>query len=167
MLKGGLVAFGFASVILALVVGCGGHTGTLPIDSSNGPSAISKSRGGQPPAAPTLYFPPDQSAYTTGGGYCLFALKATDPEGDRLKYKVEVFQDGKLVATFDQTQNTSGFCTIKDLLAGVWGNQADFASGEFAYLKANLPPGTYQWRAFAFDGTSWSPPSPTRTFIKR
>jgi len=167
MLKRSIVACGVAFVVLVLSIGCGGHKGVMPVGSSELTSLVGPSRGGQAPATPTLYFPPNGSAYNTAGGYCLFVLRTTDPESDRVQYKVEVFQEGSLVATFDQTQNTSGWCTIQDFLKGVWGNRSDFASGEFAYLKANLPPGTYQWRASATDGTSWSQPSSLRTFIKR
>ncbi len=129
--------------------------------------AVKRAKENQPPEVPTLSFPPPGSAYTTGGGFCVFSLRSTDPEGDRLKYKVEVYQDDELVATFDQTKDRSGWCTIADFVKGAWGNRADFASGEPASLKANLPPGTYKWRALAYDGTSWSQPSQLRTFIKR
>ncbi len=162
-----MMAFGFVPAVLALIMGCGGHRGIVPIDSSDTPSVVGPSRGGQAPNVPTLYFPPNRSAYTTPNGHCLFALRTTDPEGDRVQYKIEVFQNGQLVATFDQTRDPKGWCNLQDLRAGTWGSRDSFASGEYAYLKAYLPAGTYQWRAAAFDGTSWSNFTSTWTFIKR
>jgi hypothetical protein len=163
-------ALGVAALMVA-ISGCGGGTrSVLPIsDTSSNPHV---SRGGQPPAVPTLYFPPDNSAYTTAGGYALFALRTTDPEGDRVQYQIEVYRNGTLVATFDQTKNASGWLNMQGLFSGQ--SQTSFASGEFAYLKtSNLPrlastdQTPYQWRARAFDGTSWSDWTPLRSFFLR
>ncbi len=155
---------------LLAVSGCGGAGQSI----AENPSLAVKSealptRGEQPPAPPTLYFPPNNSALTTPQGNLLFALRTTDPEGDRVQYKIELLKDGKVVAVFDQTQDPSGWLDRKGLWSGSKGGVTSYASGEFAYLKVFVPlqqgRNVLQWRAYAFDGTNWSNPSELRTFI--
>jgi len=160
---------------LVVLLACWGCSGSKqPIDDR--PSHIANSpslptRGGQPPAPPTLYFPPDKSLYTTPLLNLLFALRTTDPEGDRVQYKIELLKDGQVVAVFDQTQNKTGWLDRQTLFAGKLDSVESFASGEFAYLKVFVPEllkkghNVFQWRAYAFDGTNWSDPSVVRTFI--
>lgn len=103
-----------------------------------------------PPNPPSLLTPADGATVRTAP--FTFTLSATDPEGARLRYKVELLQGGQVVATFDQTREPTGW------------DKTSYASGEEATLTVStLAPGTYQWRAFAFDGADWSSASATRT----
>jgi len=165
---------GTAATLAALLAGLGCSGAKQPIAESpslavNSPSL--PTRGGQPPAPPTLYFPPEKSLYTTPLGNLLFALRTTDPEGDRVQYKIELLKDGQVVAVFDQTQNKTGWLNRQALWSGTLDGVESFASGEFAYLKVFVPEllkkghNVFQWRAYAFDGTNWSDPSVVRTFI--
>ncbi|MEZ8221391.1 WD domain-containing protein, G-beta repeat-containing protein [Candidatus Fervidibacteria bacterium JGI MDM2 JNZ-1-D12] len=105
-----------------------------------------------PPSVPTLISPADNSTLTTSP----FQLKlsATDPDMQRLKFKVELLRNGQVVETFDQTKDTSGW------------DKAFYASGETATLTiSQLAPGNYRWRAYAFDGLDWSSVSEIRNFV--
>jgi len=132
---------------LLLALGCSGSN-TNPV-ASLGPS-----RGGSAPSAPILGFPWNGFQFMwSGDGKIFFTVKATDPEGDRLKYKIELLQNGQVVLVFDQTKDPTGW------------SKPDYASGEWAYLRVKVPAGTYQWRAYAYDGSNWGPPNnPERTF---
>jgi hypothetical protein len=83
-----------------------------------------------------------------------FKITATDPDGDRLRFKIELLQGGSVVKTYDQTTSTVGW------------DQTDYPSGATATFTVpeSLGLGTYQWRFYAYDGRTWSGPSPTRTF---
>lgn len=163
---------GTAATLAALLAGLGCSGAKQPIAENPSlavNSPVLPTRGGQPPAPPTLYFPPDNTSITTPQGDLLFVLRTTDPEGDRVQYKVELLKDGQVVAVFDQTQNTSGWRNRQSLWSGSGNGVASYASGEFAYLKVFVPmqPGrnVFQWRAYAFDGTNWSSSSELRTFV--
>jgi len=105
----------------------------------------------QPPSVPALLAPADGTTVTTSPFH--LRLSADDPEGGRLRYKVELLQNGQVVNTFDQTRDAAGW------------DKAHYASGETATLTiSQLSPGTYRWRAYAFDGANWSPVSEVRTF---
>ncbi|MDW8029965.1 MAG: hypothetical protein RMK94_16420, partial [Armatimonadota bacterium] len=105
----------------------------------------------QPPLIPNLLSPENNSTITTLPFQ--LSLSSTDPNMQRLKFKVELLRNGEVVQTFDQTRDTSGW------------DKAFYASGETAILTiSNLAPGSYQWRAYAFDGIEWSSVSETRNF---
>jgi len=105
-----------------------------------------------PPSAPTLLSPSDNSTLTALP--IQLKLSTTDPDHQRLRFKIEILQNGQVVQTFDQTKDTSGW------------DKAFYASGETATLTiSQLPSGTYQWRAYAFDGIEWSPVSEVRNFV--
>jgi len=155
MLKRTMMLLGLTITVgaLLLVVGCGGSDSTMPITSS-GQIVAQPTRGGSPPSAPILGFPWNNFQFLgSGDGKIFFTVRATDPEGDRLKYKIELLQNGQVVLTFDQTEDPTGW------------SKPDYASGEWAVLRVKVPQGTYQWRAYAYDGSQWGPPSnPERTF---
>ncbi len=83
-----------------------------------------------------------------------FKITATDPDGDRLRFKIELLQGGSVVKIYDQTTNSAGW------------DQTDYPSGAVATFTVPTPLGlgNYQWRFYAFDGRTWSDPSPTRNF---
>jgi hypothetical protein len=105
----------------------------------------------RPPSAPTLLSPADNSTLTTLP--IQLKLSATDPDLQRLRFKIEILQNGQVVQIFDQTKDTSGWDKIF------------YVSDEVATLTiSQLPSGTYQWRAYAFDGFEWSPVSEVWNF---
>ncbi len=103
----------------------------------------------RPPSAPALLFP--ASGATVGDLPFTLRLSATDPDGDGLRFKVDLLRDGVVVRTFDQTRDSTGW------------DRATYASGETATLTLPIILGTYQWRAQAFDGREWGAVSETRT----
>jgi hypothetical protein len=105
-----------------------------------------------PPKKPSLIAPSDQQVVTSKPE---FKFSASDPDGDRLRYKIEILKNGTPFQTYDQTQDVTGW------------SKPDYSSGETASF---VPPkaliaDTYQWLVYAFDGYNWSPPSDIRTFI--
>jgi len=105
-----------------------------------------------PPSAPTLLSPSDNLTLTVLP--IQLKLSATDPDPQRLRFKIEILQNGQVVQTFDQTKDTSG-----------WDKPSSYARSETATLTIpQLPSGTYQWRAQAFDGRDWGAVSETYTF---
>lgn len=104
-----------------------------------------------PPDPPALFSPANGVNVSTTPA---FTIITTDPENDRLQYKIEILQNDVVVRTFDQTQDTTGW------------DQNQYFSDQLAIfsLPENqaLSPGTYQWRAYAYDETQWSPASLTR-----
>jgi len=105
-----------------------------------------------PPSIPTLLSPADNSTLTALP--IQLKLSTTDPDHQRLRFKIEILQNGQVVQTFDQTKDTSGW------------DKAFYASGEIATLTiSQLSSGTYQWRAYAFDGIEWGPVSEVRNFV--
>ncbi len=111
----------------------------------------------QPPAQntkpnkPSLIEPQDHAIVP---GQPTFRFSASDPDRDRLRYKIEILRNGTPLQTYDQTQNTAGW------------SKPDYASGETASFipPTALPAGTYRWLVYAFDGRDWSDASDTRTF---
>lgn len=105
------------------------------------------------PSAPDLIEP-------AGGSFVshtpTFRLRATDANGDNLQYKIVVKQAGQVVATFDQSVDTTGW------------SKPSYASGEEAVFTvpagASLATGAYQWQAFATDGRQWGNGSWERAF---
>jgi hypothetical protein len=103
------------------------------------------------PLAPTLLSPEDG---VTVSSTPTFKIKAEDPDGDKVRFKIEILRDGEVVRVFDQTQSTEG-----------WG-QVEYASGEEASFTVPsdraLREGTWRWRAMAVDSQSlesdWSNP---------
>lgn len=85
-----------------------------------------------------------------------FRLRATDANGDNLQYKIVVKQAGQVIATFDQSADTTGW------------SKSSYASGEEAVFtvpqSAELATGAYQWQAFAYDGRQWGNGSWERSF---
>jgi len=120
---------------LLLALGCSGSNNVAPTGTSLVPS-----RGGSSPSAPMVSL----GANIWGDRFVLF--RATDPEGDQLKYRV-IFRSGASEFVYDQTQDTRGF------------NKPVYASGEWGSFKIppSLPSGVYSVYAQAFDGTSWGP----------
>jgi hypothetical protein len=104
-----------------------------------------------PPDPPALFSPNDRvdvSATPT------FTIITMDPENDRLQYKIEILQNNVIVRTFDQTQDTTG-----------WDRNQYFSDQLATFTipeNKALSPGTYQWRAYAYDGMQWSSVSLTR-----
>lgn len=105
----------------------------------------------EPPSAPTLIKPSDGALVSTLP--LQLQLSANDPDGNLLRFKVELLHNNKVVRTFDQTQDSSGW------------DKSFYRSGEGATLTiSQLSPGTYEWRAYAFDGRTWGAVSETRSF---
>lgn len=98
-----------------------------------------------PPNPPALIGPPDGAVASLTP--CL-SLSSSDADGDRLTFRIELLQDGVIVAAFDQTQDADGW------------DMEDYASAETAMFTLSegqaLAEGSYRWRAYAFDGTQWS-----------
>lgn len=105
-----------------------------------------------PPSAPTLIAPADNATITTFPFN--LQLSATDPNAQRLKFKIELLQSGNVVRTFDQMQDNTGW------------DKTSYSSGETAIftVPGDVTPGAYQWRAQAFDGVEMGPVSATRSF---
>jgi hypothetical protein len=136
---------------LLLTIGCGGSNSN-PVAPVEG-QISTPSRGGQPPSAPSIVVPKDGTVFVNMP--VTFMLRASDPENDPLKYQIEL-QNGNSVIVYDQTQNPKGWRTIR------------FGQYEWAVLTVNLPPGNYQWKARAFDGSNWGPyTNPTHYFTVR
>jgi hypothetical protein len=83
-----------------------------------------------------------------------FKISATDPDGDRLRFKIELLRNGSVVKVYDQTVNSAGW------------DRTDYPSGAVATFTTDEPlsTGNYQWRFYAFDGRTWSDPTPVRNF---
>lgn len=130
---------------LLLALGCSGSNNPIAPVSLNQPS-VSRQEN-QPPSEPQIRIG------VTIWGYKYVGVRAVDPEGNRLKYKV-VLQGPVINLVFDQSQGTGQWYTTP------WGNTpvSDFASGQWGFVKLfNLPSGTYTIHAQAYDGNSWSP----------
>jgi hypothetical protein len=144
---------------LLFTFGCGGANNNPIAPKST--SLVSRQSNSKP-NPPTIYFPPPNSIFSTPSKLALFRLRATDPDGDRLKYRITLKQNGQVVMVFDQTQDPSGWKRDWRITSPT---AEDYASGEFATLYADIPAGTYSCYAEAFDGKEWSNPSnPERSF---
>jgi hypothetical protein len=110
----------------------------------------------EPPRAPYLVFPANNVTVTE---LPAFTLSATDPDGDMLRYKIEVSRDNfqTVAKVFDQAQDAFGW------------SKPLYTSGETASFTpaptTSLPAGKLYWRAFAFDGISWSEASEAEVFV--
>jgi hypothetical protein len=106
-----------------------------------------------PPSSPTLTSPANGAGAMPAPAFC---LSASDPCGDRLKFKIELLKGDVVIRTFDQSQSADGW------------DKVDYASDEVATLAMpggqTLARGMYQWRGYAFDGSRWGPPSETWSF---
>jgi hypothetical protein len=104
------------------------------------------------PNKPSLIEPQNQAVVT---GQPTFRFSASDPDGDRLRFKIEILKNGAPFLTYDQTKDTAG-----------WRSRPDYASGEAATFipPTPLPAGDYQWLVYAYDGRDWSEGSETRSF---
>ena len=147
MLKRTITLLGLTITVgaLLLTLGCGGSNNVAPTGTSLAPS-----RGGSSPSAPMVSL----GVNIWGDKFVLF--RATDLEGDQLKYRV-IFRNGASEIVYDQTQDSQGF------------NKPVYASGEWGSFKIpqSLPSGFYTVYAQAFDGTSWGPTNnPPRYLIK-
>jgi hypothetical protein len=109
-----------------------------------------------PPGSPTLTSPPNGAGTMPAPAFC---LSASDPCGDRLKFKIELLKGDVVIRTFDQSQSADGW------------DKVDYAGDEVATLAVpggqTLARGMYQWRGYAFDGNRWGPPSETWSFCVR
>lgn len=105
----------------------------------------------QKPKKPSLIEPQNQAVVT---GRPTFRFSASDPDGNRLRFKIEILRDGIPFRTYDQTQDTAGW------------SKPDYASGEQAAFTppSALQAGNYQWLVYAFDGRDWSDASEIRSF---
>lgn len=105
------------------------------------------------PSAPTLLAPAGSSFVSRTP---TFRLQATDANSDSLQYKIVVRQAGAVIATFDQSVNSTGW------------SKSSYASGEEAVFtvpeSSALATGAYQWQAFAYDSRQWGNGSWERTF---
>jgi len=154
MLKRTMILLGLTITVgaLLLVVGCGGHNSTLP-SMSDDQAIVGLTRGGQAPSAPQLIRPNEMKITYVRDGKIRFVVRATDPEGDRLKYRIVLKQNGNVIAIYDQTVDPTGW------------SKPDYASGEYAILAVTVPPGSFEWNAQAFDGSNWGPfHNPDATF---
>jgi len=68
-----------------------------------------------------------------------------DPDGDALKFKIEILQNGNVVKVLDQTKDPTGWRMYR------YGNK------QWGRIAVQLSAGDYQWRAQAFDGSVWGP----------
>jgi len=134
---------------LLLVVGCGGAN-----SNSIAQSSLSRLEGwGQLPSAPQLYYPYDNMVvYWTASGKISFYLRAFDPEGNQVKFKIVVVQNGQETVFGPEFSG--------------WSKQS-YNSGEWARCDipvSMLPKGTFQWYAFATDrgNPHWSESSNVR-----
>jgi len=146
MLKRTMMLLGLTITVgaLLLVIGCGGSNNPV----SENPTLTT--RGGQPPSSPQLRV----GVTTLFGGYRYIGARSVDPEGDRIKYRIEV--QGPVNLVFDQTKDDPDpFYPLP------WSNQpvSDFASGQWGFVKlpSDLPSGSYVIKAQAFDGNQWGP----------
>jgi hypothetical protein len=85
-------------------------------------------------------------------------FRATDVNGDRLKYKVifTTLSPDTPYKVFDQTISAQGF------------NKQSYASGEWGALKIpkdQFPPGMYKVYVQAYDGVQWGPLNDTPRFV--
>ncbi len=117
--------------------------------------SIYASEGNMEPSIPTLVLPVDGVCVSTTP---IFYFFANDPDGDSLKFKIEILQNDVVVESFDQTQDQDS----------TYWDKADYSSDETAIftLPENqaLEPGTYQWRVYAFDDQQWSQGSQSWSF---
>ncbi len=126
-----------------LLVGCGGHNNMGPTISPEQPSLVSR-QANQPPGNLQLRI----GMLLSGEKYV--GVRAVDPDGDRIQYKVTIV--GPVTLTFDQTQGAPWYSFS-------WSKQpvADFASGRWGFVRFPAPPsGSYTIHAQAYDGKDWS-----------
>jgi hypothetical protein len=107
------------------------------------------------PSVPTLISPAANAIVLSTP---TLSVQASDLDGtDPLRYRIIFSRDGTIVATFDQTIETTGW------------SKPSYASDEEATLTVPsaraLRPGTYEWQAFVYDGKQWSEGSQRRTII--
>ena len=112
--------------------------------------------GGSSPAAPTLINPANSA---TGVRHLPhFQLRATDADGDYLRYKIEVCSTNtcsSIVRTIDQTASQTGWSGQDLQTATAYTGSATLTSSTIAqhdYQPAPLADSTqYWWRAYAID----------------
>ncbi|HET7713703.1 MAG TPA: hypothetical protein VFK94_05435, partial [Patescibacteria group bacterium] len=134
--------------------------------------AVSTVVTGSAPAAPTLLFPP-----TSGTGVVHrphFELRATDADGDYLKYKIEVCSASDcsvVVRTIDQTSSQTGWAGQDQQTGTAYTGSTTLSSSTIAQHNYQNPPlavsTQYWWRAYAIDpggGNTFSSPSSIFTF---
>jgi len=172
MLKRTITLVGLTISFLGLAVTIGGLVFTFGCGGANNnpiapTSTSSVSRQVNDPSVPILYFPLPNSTFTTPSKLALFRLQATDPDGDRLQYRITLKKNGEVFMVFDQTKDPSGW---KKNWRVTSPTATDYASGEIATLYADIPAGTYSWFAEAYDVNekAWSEPSNeiSFTFVK-
>jgi uncharacterized repeat protein (TIGR01451 family) len=116
--------------------------------------ALTVQPGNRPPTMLALGVGDDQGTTSPAP---LFSLSATDPDGDALKFKIEVLQDANVVKMFDQTQAPDGW------------DKSSYVSDESATFNAPvsqaLAEGSYRCRAFCSDGQTWSAASEEVPFV--
>ncbi|MEM4297328.1 MAG: CARDB domain-containing protein [Nitrososphaerota archaeon] len=135
--------------------------------------------GNQPPQLVKIESPPDEGVATTRPW---FRLKAADPDGDRLKYRIELKHYGSQLPpiisppdfpeptyVFDQAKDPKGWMPGNAWEQNVSYSTIDYASDDFAQFqpKEPLPEGYYLWRVIVTDsnGAAYETPrSQWRTF---
>ena len=110
--------------------------------------------GNRPPSPPLFSVSVDDTGITSPAP--LFNLSATDPDGDALKFKIEVLQGASVVRTFDQTQAPDGW----DKSSYLNDESATFTTP----VNQAFAEGDYRCRAFCSDGREWSAVSEEATF---
>lgn len=139
-----LVGLTITAAALLLTIGCSGGNSNPVATMSNNQPLVSR-QANQPPSNPQIRID------VTIWGHRYVGVRAVDPEGDRLKYKVVL--QGPANHEFDQSQGTGQWYTTP------WSNTpvSDFANGRWGFVRLPaLPSGAYTITVQAFDGNSWS-----------
>jgi hypothetical protein len=146
MLKRTITLLGLTITVgaLLLTLGCGGSNSNPVAPVSSDQPLVSRQEN-QPPNAPYLWFP--WNGYTIVGGKVTFIFTATDPNGDMLKYRIEV-QNGSETKVF---------------------NTGYYGSGQWVFFTVSLPVGDYSARVKAIDDKGAEGPynNPDRVFKVR
>ncbi len=124
-----------------------------------------------PPGAPELLAPSGTEVSLAGPQ---FRLRAADPNGDYLRYRIQLCGDATcstVLQTFDQTASQTGW-SGQDAASGTAYAASTTASGSttarYGYAGTALAPNTqYWWRAYAIDpggSNTYGPASSISTF---
>jgi hypothetical protein len=135
-------------------------------------SAIQSFTTQSPPSAPALISPP--SGATNMDNTAPLMLKSGDPDGDALRYKIEICSASDcsgIVRTIDQTQSQTGWMSQDANNATAYAGNAQSSLSTTAvhmYQSPLLTAGVqYWWRAYAIDpsgSNTWSAASGIQSF---
>ncbi|MEZ8220321.1 hypothetical protein GG496_000488 [Candidatus Fervidibacteria bacterium JGI MDM2 JNZ-1-D12] len=135
MLKRTMILLGLTITVgaLLLVVGCGGHSNTVPFGSDN-QNLLSRQENQLPTPVPLAFG-------VRSDGRLRFTMKAKDPEGDPVYFKLKLWKNGQLYE-FDQIQNPNGWTTYRASDGTVYAS----------FITPNpMGSGAYQWQILATD----------------